>query len=690
MKLKNQILAVVLSILMLFQTGILVSAQEVSKKETTEKKEQYEKKESVYAKLAADGTAKDGYVVNHFSVNQPGKITDYGNYTAVKNLTNLDTIETEGDKSDFTAEEGEFYYQGTIDNIELPWIFTMEYQLNGEKVLPEDLGGKSGALKINISIKKNPTGQKTFFKNYVTQISGTFDNEKTKNIKAKGATIADAGSDTQVSFTLLPGKEAKYSIEAEITDFSMSGFSIAAVPYSMEIDMEDYGVDNLTGQFDELIDATDELSSGMKKLSEGMDELDGNSATLLNGFKELKNGIGTLDNNSATLLSGSAQIKKALSKIATSLSKADFSEMSKLKELPKSIDKLSAGLKKLKSGLGQLKQGFDQSYIALDQAMQEAKEVTLSQEELAAAASDASTKAQEKEKLTQAYKKLDAAVSSAMGALPDNKDIQKILDSIKGSDASLYAKLANLYVQAKALKETYAETSPQIEAVADDLSKESSSTEKLLKSYKSLQKILGTWDAAKPAFAAVSEALDEKNENSVISGLDSVTNGLDQMSKSLSQSLNGVDIEKQMKGLSSGLSQLNSSYASFHKGLTSYMKGVSSLFDGAVKYQSGLSQYLGGVGETAEGSEKLKDGMKEYSDGVAGIPDTMQKKVDEMMKEYSSSDYKPVSFTDKRNKNVESVQFVIATQEIKKTETKKVKETKQKEGFIDRLKSLFK
>lgn len=95
----------------------------------------------------------------------------------------------------------------------------------------------------------------------------------------------------------------------------MSGFSIAAVSYSMDIDMEDYGVNDLTGQFDELIDATDELNSGMKKLSEGMDKLDGNSTTLLNGFKELKNGIGT----------------------------------------------------QLKSGLGKLNQGFDQSYVALDQ-----------------------------------------------------------------------------------------------------------------------------------------------------------------------------------------------------------------------------------------------------------------------------------------------------------------------------------
>lgn len=610
--LKKQMFAAGMCTVLAFTTAVPTFAQETNASKTAEANAEYEKKESVYARLQADGTSDDAYVVNHFSVSRAGKITDYGTYEDIKNLTNLESIATKNQQTDFDADKGEFYYQGTVKNVQLPWLFHITYELDGKAISAEKLGGKSGALKIGISMEKNLNAEESFFDNYVTQISLTLDDEKAKNIKADGATIADAGANTQLSFTVLPGKDAEYTVEADVTDFSMSGFSIAAVPYSMDIDLSDYNVDDMTGQFDELIEATEELNDGMEKLSSGMKELDGNSGTLLNGFAELKNGIGTLDENASDLISGSAQIKKALSAISDSLGQADFSALGSLQELPASVDQLSSGLKNLKGGLTQLKQGFDQSYAALDQAMQGASSVTLSQDEL-----------------------------TALGA----------------------------------------------KAATDEES--GVSIQKLLTAYGNLQKILGTWEAVKPAFLAVSTSLDENNTSSVISGLNAVIGGLDQMSSSLSTSLQDVDIESQMSSLSSGLKQLSNSYTSFHSGLSAYMNGISSLYDGASKYQSGLSKYLGGIGDTADGSVSLKDGMQKYTDGVSEIPQTMQDKIDEMMEQYTSSDYDAVSFTDSRNENVESVQFVISTQEITEPKVEKKQETEAKTGFFDRLKALF-
>lgn len=682
MKVRKKMISAGLCMAMVVQTAAVVPAQDL-------KTAEYEKRESVYAKLAADGTADKAYVVNHFRVEKAGEITDYGKYESVKNLTNLDELQTKEGQTDFSVDEGEFYYQGTMEHAELPWNFKITYQLDGKTVSAQDLGGKSGKLKISFSMKENPKAQEEFFDNYVAQVSLTLDNEKVKNISADGATIADAGGDTQLSFTILPGKEAEYSVEADVKEFAMSGFSIAAVPYSMNIDIGDYETDDPTGQFDELIDATKELNDGMKDLSDGMKELDGNSEALLSGFRELKNGIGTLDSNSDTLLDGSAKIQNALSTIAGSLAQADFSGMSDLKKLPASLEQLSGGLKNLRSGLEKLKQGFDQSYTALDQAMGEASSITLSQEELAALGSGAASDAQAGATLKQAYGSLDAAVNSALGALPDSSDIQKILDQVNGVDPVLYAKLANLYVQAKNLQNTYAEVGPQISSVADGLTDQSSSTQKLLASYGNLQKILGTWNAVKPAFSSVSAALDGKNGESVISGLDSVIGGLDQMSRSLSSSLDGVDIESQMQSLGSGLIQLGNSYSAFHSGLSSYLSGVSSLLDGAGEYQAGLSEYLNGMGEAADGSVTLTDGMKKYSDGVSEIPDKIQEQVDQLMEEYTSTDYNPVSFTDDRNKEIQSVQFVISTEGIKEPDPVEEPETESKKGFWDRLKALF-
>lgn len=680
MKLKKQVISAGLCTALVFQAAMPVFA--------AEKKAEYTKKESVYAKLQADGTAQDAYVINHFSVKKAGEIKDYGNYQDVKNLTSLSNLKTQKKQTDFTASKGEFYYQGTMQDVELPWKYKIKYELNNDTITADELGGKSGKLKIYISVKENKEG-KDFFDHYVTQISLTLDNDKVKNIKAKGATIADAGADSQLSFTVLPGKEADFMIEADVTNFSMSGFSIAAVPYSMDIDLGDYGIDDMTGQFDELINATNELNTGMKKLSTGMQKLDANSGTLLKGMKDLNNGVGTLDHNSTTLVKGSAQIKKGLSTMSTSLSQADFSGMSQLKTLPASIKQMSLGLKKLRSGLLQLQEGFEKSYTALDQTMQQASTTTLTQEELALVKEQLANNAALSQKLDQTYSKLDTAVSDTVKAMPSDGDMQEILETTKKTDTKLYNELKNFYDQTKTLKTTHEQTKEAMKESVKNFATDSNAVQKLLTSYGSLQKLIGTWNAVKPAFEAVNTSLDQENQESVIYGLNSVINGLDQMSSSLSSSLEGVDIEKQMQSLQKGLSQLSSSYSTFHKGLKAYTKGVSSVYEGTSQYQNGLSKYFGGITSADQGLSTLSSGMQKYTDGVAQIPDQIQKTIDEMTEEYQSSDDKPQSFTDHRNKKIESVQFVISTQEIKQPEKKETKKEEKKKSFIDRLKALF-
>lgn len=89
MKNKNRVLAVVLTGSMMLATTCPVYAE--SKSEGAEQSAQentnpasYTKNENVYASLAADGTASDAYVVNHFSVESSGEIVDYGKYNTVK------------------------------------------------------------------------------------------------------------------------------------------------------------------------------------------------------------------------------------------------------------------------------------------------------------------------------------------------------------------------------------------------------------------------------------------------------------------------------------------------------------------------------------------------------------------------------------------------------------------------------
>ena len=68
--------------------------------------------------LDSNGNQKSTDVVNIFS---GGDVTDYGNYTSVKMLTTNDAISQNGDEITFHSDADRVYYQGTMNNSEIPW-----------------------------------------------------------------------------------------------------------------------------------------------------------------------------------------------------------------------------------------------------------------------------------------------------------------------------------------------------------------------------------------------------------------------------------------------------------------------------------------------------------------------------------------------------------------------------------------
>ena len=114
-----------------------------------------QKEENVYASLEEDGTVSGVYVVNEYDLEKDTKITDYGDYTEVTNLTTEDKIEKSAGGYTVEGKKGKFYYQGNLETKELPWKIQISYYLNGEKKNPKELAGESGNLEIPISVKKN-------------------------------------------------------------------------------------------------------------------------------------------------------------------------------------------------------------------------------------------------------------------------------------------------------------------------------------------------------------------------------------------------------------------------------------------------------------------------------------------------------------------------------------------------------
>lgn len=570
----------------------------------------YTKCENVYASLAADGKASEAYVVNHFSVKSKGKITDYGNYENVKNLTTLDDLTKKGNSVNFQAEDGEFYYQGEVKDVQLPWKFDISYSLDGKSITSDKLAGKSGKLKMTFKSQKNEKADESFYDNYLMQVSVTLDCEKAKNIVAEGATIADAGADKQLSFTALPGNDAEFVIEADVNDFTMSGFSIAAVPYSMDINLDEFNMDDFSGQISELTDAVDKLNDGAGSLADGLKKLCDGNGDLLNGSAQIQSGLSELSGNSATIVDASAQIKSALDTISVQLGNADFSGISKLSELPGGLNKLADALDNIKSGLTTLETNYAQAFAALDQMMQVETDVPT-----------------------------EVELGALQGCVQTDPDA-----------ASAY--------------------------------------QKLMVSYQQLLTIKGAYQNVKPAFEAVQTTLSSESEQSVVNGIGTVSANIRSIANSLS-AVSGTDIEGQMNTLKNGLATLASQYAEFNNGLSSYTNGVDTLSGNYGTFHNGVASYLDGTVKIKDGAADFADGMGQFADGISDMPTEMQNTIDEMVESFSGDDYQAVSFTDDKNENITSVQFVISTKGVEAAKTETVKESEKKEGFLDRLKALF-
>lgn len=341
------------------------------------------KDEVIYGNLDASGKTKDIYVVNTFHVEKPGTIVDYGNYTDVRNLTDLSDIKQGGhDGVEFEAEQGEFYYQGELKNAPLPWDIFITYLLDGQEINPDELAGQSGELDIQITTSANEQVDALFFENYMLQVSLTLDPLVFNNIQAPKGTEANAGKNKQITFSVLPDQEEELVVSAQVTDFEMNPIDISAIPANIAIDSPELG--DMEGDMSSLSDAIRMVYTGVTELNDGIADLNSGTAELSNGSSEYLSGMRELDQSSDDLINGSAEIRDALNQISGALdSNTDMPDLSEMQALPEGLRELAGGLRDSATGLSTLKENYDQVYSALDEAIDGIPNHNISEEDIA-------------------------------------------------------------------------------------------------------------------------------------------------------------------------------------------------------------------------------------------------------------------------------------------------------------------
>jgi X-X-X-Leu-X-X-Gly heptad repeat protein len=368
-----------------------------------------EKEEVVYASMTASGEVKHLYVVNELFSDVPILVRDFGSYDDAINLTDEATLERDNDSVVCLIEEESFTYQGNLASTDLPWDISISYELDGQSLSPGELAGKSGSLRILIETSRNMAIDQAYYDNYMLQITCTLPIDHATHVATEQGALALAGSDTSVSFTGMPGKDGSFSLTAQVKDFEMEGISIAAIPFSMVLDMPDSSA--LVSQFDELI-------AGTEKLKRGAGELEAGTSTFSDGVKKLDEGTAQLKDGSGELSSGVAAYVAGVTRLSQGLMQAAEGSTSFAAKLQELADASARVLQSLAQNQSQI-----QSLVAQIQAssLSDAEKAALLQqvEGMSSQLADLKHYAEGVEQLSSGYAQIDGSIAQLSSGLAE-------------------------------------------------------------------------------------------------------------------------------------------------------------------------------------------------------------------------------------------------------------------------------
>lgn len=693
-----------------------------------------EKEEVIYINLDSKGTVKDIYAVNIFG---KGDVVDYGDYDSVEMLNVNAEINQNGDKLTFSTDKDRVYYQGNMKSKEIPWNISVRYFLDGKEYSAGELAGKSGNLEIRFKITENKSFKGDFFDHYALQASFTLDTEKCDNIVADNATLANVGSDKQISYTILPGKGIDAVVTADVKDFEMSAIAINGIPLSMDIEVED---EELMDQVTELLDAIEKLDDGAEELKDGVSELqDGAQGDLQSGVKELKVGASQLHSGAGELKQGGSSLKTGTSDLQSGAASLDGG----FRSLNAGIREVQAGLNQLNEKSSELTQGSAQVYRALQEIQSALNGVSASSEEistltqassqikdgiegLAAGASElqnntsfAAYKAimqanglnidelragneQGAAQMQCAIDKIDAILGTlqSMPNIPEIPGVSLTPDVVSG----LISELTDLRNQLAAVQSLFIGNNANIdgmEAYLGELNKGmgelASGAAQLQNSYQQFHEgIMSLADTLSDLLVNVSQLSGAINTltdeyGKLDAGIQEYTNGVAQIIAGYSQITKGSSALVQGSGeLVKGSSSLYSGTEELLNGIVAFYDATGSLKNGTGELDDGVAELLAGIAQLNDGTIELKDGTGQLREETDGMDTEISDKIDDMLASFTGEDFETVSFTSEKNTNVDSVQFVIQTEAVEKIEMEEEEETEEEpKTFVEKLKELF-
>ena len=553
-----------------------------------------EKNETVYVKTDANGKIRKIVVSDQLqNTGDTDTVKDHSNLTDIENVKGDESFKQSGSNLVWDNAGEDIVYQGE-SNAALPVGLSVTYELDGKKITPKKLEGKSGHLRVTYNYTNDLEQTGGRFTPFLMVTGIVLDQDHFKNVEVGSNGHFESGGQrmTVVGYSV-PGLLDYLDIDEASADLS-ARLSLSN-SFTFEADVEEYktplsgtiATNSIFSKMDsgDSIDSLDSLKSSLNTLADSSTQLVNGSAVLSSGVKELaggasslSSGVSKLTNGSRSLAEGTASLEKGAEQLNSGIDQMNDEVGSSMPVLTNAMSQLATGAENLSSGISQAAAGAQ------------------------AVSSGIGTVHESADQLAQGAASVESGVQAvAAGAQQLADGLDQLARSINTSDMSPeeQTRMQQLIGEAQKLAvgaDAAAKGAKEVSAGAQALSGATGSDGKLAK---------GAADIASALSA----------QGAIGSGASQLSGGLSQASGQVT-SFSGT--------LTSALGQLATGSGSLAKGSSAVNSGAGQLANGINTLNSKIPTLTSGVDKLSSGAEQLADGMARFDkEGIQKLVDYM-------------------------------------------------------------------
>ena len=295
------------------------------------------KTETIYTNMDYSGNVKKTTISNHIENTKEGEISDNSLLTNILNVNGSENFTQNDTHVTWYAKGKDIFYTGTTKEAQ-PINIVTKYYLDGKETKAEAMIGKSGKVKIEISLINNSLlcTNKTFTP-YVVALGTMMDSDTNKNITITNGKVTDTGTRSMLLAISAPGLYEytninefknlnKVTIIYETTDFEINDIYMIASPKILsELDLRIFDkLDELSTSINTLSSSMDALEEGAKKLSDGTNSLLTNTGVFNEKLKTASNALTQIANGTTKLVDGVDEMLTTLEDVKTMMEDKDI------------------------------------------------------------------------------------------------------------------------------------------------------------------------------------------------------------------------------------------------------------------------------------------------------------------------------------------------------------------------------